>query len=157
MKAALTIRAQADLEAIGEYIAQDNPNRAVSFIRELRDHCDAIAEAPKAYAVRTDLRDLRCCPHGNYLILFRIKKDEIQIVRVIHAAQDARDLGRHGNLNEPRAAYNAASDFEALGFLRAAPIEDYNRRRRMAEVLRHAGTCSELIRPEELQQVRRKR
>lgn len=36
-------------------------------------------------------------------------------------------------------------------------MEDYNRRRRMAKVLRHAGTCGELVKPEELQQLRRKR
>lgn len=34
---------------------------------------------------------------------------------------------------------------------------DYNRRRRMAGVLRHAGTCNDMMSPEELQQLRRKR
>jgi len=31
--------ARAELETIGDYIARDNPRRAVSFVRELRDKC----------------------------------------------------------------------------------------------------------------------
>ena len=34
-------------------------------------------------------------------------------------------------------------------------IADFNRRRRMAGLVRFAGTCSDLITPEELQSVRR--
>ena len=34
-------------------------------------------------------------------------------------------------------------------------IEDYNRRRRMAELLRHAGTCEALISADDNQQLRR--
>jgi toxin ParE1/3/4 len=33
-------RAEADLEDIGDYIARDNPARAISFLEELRSHCD---------------------------------------------------------------------------------------------------------------------
>lgn len=35
-------------------------------------------------------------------------------------------------------------------------VADYNRRRRMAELTRHAGTCSDLITVEELQAERRR-
>jgi len=35
-------------------------------------------------------------------------------------------------------------------------ISEYNRRARMAQLSRHAGTCDDLISPEELQQLRRK-
>ncbi len=35
-------------------------------------------------------------------------------------------------------------------------IADFNRRQRMAELIRHAGTCSRLITVVELQAVRRK-
>jgi hypothetical protein len=31
------------LEEVGDYIALDNPGRAVSFIREIRQHCEQIA------------------------------------------------------------------------------------------------------------------
>ncbi len=35
-------------------------------------------------------------------------------------------------------------------------IADYNRRKRMAELIRHAGTCACLLTAEELQEERRK-
>lgn len=37
-----------------------------------------------------------------------------------------------------------------------AAIQDFNRRRRMAELVKHAGTCADLITVEELQNQRRK-
>ena len=37
-----------------------------------------------------------------------------------------------------------------------AAIVDFNRRRRMAELIRHAGTCDELMTVEELQRQRRR-
>ncbi len=38
--------AEADLEAIGDYIAGDNPTRAISFTAELREKCAALADMP---------------------------------------------------------------------------------------------------------------
>lgn len=37
-----------------------------------------------------------------------------------------------------------------------AAIQDFNRRRRMAELIKHAGTCADLLTVEELQSQRRK-
>ena len=45
MRAYLTPQAEIDLEEIGDYIALDNPKRAVSFIREIRQHCEKITDA----------------------------------------------------------------------------------------------------------------
>jgi Arc/MetJ family transcription regulator len=38
-----------------------------------------------------------------------------------------------------------------------AAITDFNRRRRLAEVVKHAGTCDDVITVEELQSQRRRR
>lgn len=109
MKVTLKPRAGADLEAIAG---------AASFVAELRAKCLAIAAAPLAYATRPDIhRDLRCCPHGSYLVFYRVLRSEVQILRVIHSARDVRYLARRGEVNEPQPAYEV-SDFEALGFLR---------------------------------------
>ncbi len=43
-----------DLEEIGDCIALDNPKRAVSFIREIRQHCEKIADGPRRYVARPD-------------------------------------------------------------------------------------------------------
>ena len=57
MRAHLTPQAEIDLEEIGDYIALDNPKRAVSFIREIRQHCEKIADGPRRYVARPDLGD----------------------------------------------------------------------------------------------------
>ena len=44
-----TPQSKKDLNDIGLYIARDNPRRAMSFVRELRERCRKITEAPKAY------------------------------------------------------------------------------------------------------------
>lgn len=68
MRLTLTPLAEQDLEAIGDYIAADNLNRAVSFIRELRTQCQRIAANPAGYRLRPELGDdIRSCARGNYI------------------------------------------------------------------------------------------
>ncbi|MGH6977982.1 MAG: type II toxin-antitoxin system RelE/ParE family toxin, partial [Brevundimonas sp.] len=38
---------ERDLEQIADHIAQDNPRRALSFVRELRDATQALARNPE--------------------------------------------------------------------------------------------------------------
>jgi toxin ParE1/3/4 len=79
------------LEEIGDYIAADNPVRAVSFVREVRDHFQQIAKAPLAYARWPEPGDsVRSCTHGNHLILFMPDEREIFVARGVHGR---RDLG----------------------------------------------------------------
>ena len=90
----LTYRPAAldDLRAIATYIAKDNPERAISFIAELRDKAAQAAERPERFPARDDLAaGLRAARLRRYLILFLNLPDEVQIVRVLHGA---RDLGR---------------------------------------------------------------
>ncbi|MFC4486849.1 type II toxin-antitoxin system RelE/ParE family toxin [Tepidiphilus baoligensis] len=82
-------QAEADLEAIGDYIARQNPRRAVSFVCELRAQCRKIAQAPKAYRPRPELGPgLHSCAYGNYLVLFFEEPGLVRIVRVLHGAMD---------------------------------------------------------------------
>lgn len=81
--------AEQDLEAIGDYIARDNPQRAIAFVRELRDHCKTIARNPLGYRERTELAvGLRSCAHGNYVIFFDVLSDAVEIIRVLHGTRD---------------------------------------------------------------------
>lgn len=89
MRIVFTVQAELDLEEIGDYIAVDNPARALSFVREIRDHCNRIAAAPLAYATRPELGEgIRGCAHGRYLIVFQSASEEVLIVRVLHSARD---------------------------------------------------------------------
>ncbi len=81
--------AERDLEDIGDYIARDNPRRALSFVIELRRQCTKIATAPQAYRPRPELGDdIRSCAHGNYVIFFHDDRKGLSIVRILHGAMD---------------------------------------------------------------------
>ena len=71
MRLFVTPLAEQDLEEIGDYIAQDNPKRAISFIMKLHEQCRKICINPEGYRRRSELSDdLRSCAYGNYVIFF---------------------------------------------------------------------------------------
>jgi len=56
MRVILTVQAELDLEEIGDYIAADNPERALSLVGELRAHCcERIGKSAYAYQARPKL------------------------------------------------------------------------------------------------------
>jgi toxin ParE1/3/4 len=86
----LTREAEADLEAIGDWIAADNPTRAVSFVRDLLEICAGLTEAPKAYPLVTRFKTLgvRKRTYRDYLIFYRIIGQTVEISHVIHGSRD---------------------------------------------------------------------
>lgn len=90
----ITRPAEADLEQIGDYIAADNPARALSFVRDLREKCDALADAPRAYplAPRYEHLGIGRRSFGDYLIFYRVDADTIEVVHVLHGAQNYQRL-----------------------------------------------------------------
>lgn len=81
--------AEQDLEAIGDFIAQDNPHRALTFITELRKQCDRVAALPTTCRLRPELGDnIRSFAYGNYVIFFQEDAEGLCIVRVLHGAMD---------------------------------------------------------------------
>ncbi len=87
-------QAEADLEAIVDYIAQDNPHRAFSFVRELRERCERLAETPRAFPLvpRYEDRGIRRRVHGAYLIFYRVNIDTVEVVHILHGAMDYEPL-----------------------------------------------------------------
>ncbi|MDP2066584.1 MAG: type II toxin-antitoxin system RelE/ParE family toxin [Burkholderiaceae bacterium] len=89
MRLRITPLAARDLEEIGDYIAQDNPTRAGSFVSELQAHCEKICLNPAGYRCRPELSDdLRSCAHGNYVIFFEATQEQVTIIRILHGARD---------------------------------------------------------------------
>ena len=39
--------AQADLDALDDYIAQDSPRQAAAFVQKIIERCDRLTESPK--------------------------------------------------------------------------------------------------------------
>jgi plasmid stabilization system protein ParE len=82
--------AAADLERIGDWIAEDNPARAVSFVRELRMVCSVLPELPRAFPMvpRYEMKGVRRISHGQYLIFYRVTEEQVEVVHVVSGARD---------------------------------------------------------------------
>jgi toxin ParE1/3/4 len=89
MRVVIAPLAEQDLESVADYIARDNPVRAITFVRELRGQCERIGLNPLGYRQRQELGDgIRSCAHGNYVIYFEIEPDTLRVVRILHGARD---------------------------------------------------------------------
>jgi toxin ParE1/3/4 len=90
----LTAAAEVDLEAIGDYIAQDNPVRALSFVQELSRSCMELADMPEAWPIipRFERHCVRRRVHGRYLIFYRVAEERIIILHVLNGAMDVEAI-----------------------------------------------------------------
>ena len=88
MNVRFTAAAEGDLEAIGDYIARDNPARALSFIRELRDACLGLADFPERFPLvpRYEAEGVRHRVH--YLIFYRVSGEAVDVLHILHGATD---------------------------------------------------------------------
>ena len=84
--------AEADLESIIDYIAQDSPAEALAFGRELRDKTLLLAQHPKSGRTGRPglpgfVREL--VVHRHYIVFYRIqvKARIVEILRLKHTAQ----------------------------------------------------------------------
>lgn len=85
--------AELDLEEIGDYIARDNPIRALSFIREIRERCNKIAAAPTAAPLRHELGGgIRMVAFGHYLIFYTADSKTVRVERILHGARNIPEL-----------------------------------------------------------------
>lgn len=91
--------AEADLERIADHIAVDSPVRALSFVRELRERCETLAEMPGTFllAPRYEACGVRRRVHGNYLIFYRVGETAIDVIHILHGAMDYERLLFPGN------------------------------------------------------------
>jgi toxin ParE1/3/4 len=90
----LTAAAEADLEAIGDYIAQDNPVRALSFVQELSRSCFELADMPEAWPIipRYEHHSVRRRVHGRYLIFYSVAEGRIIVLHVLNGAMDVEAI-----------------------------------------------------------------
>lgn len=80
-------RALGRLDAITAYIAEDNPTRAESFAKELREKVDIL----KSFQLGTAWQVFgtkQYVLHSNYIAIYRVKSNEVQILTILHAAQE---------------------------------------------------------------------
>jgi len=88
MRCYFTPAASLDLEVIGDYIARENPRRAISFIAEIRQRCLQILQFPLAAPLREEYGEgVRIVPFGRYLIFYTTLPGAIRIERILHGSR----------------------------------------------------------------------
>ena len=80
---------ETDLDTIADYIAQDNPTRAVSFLQEIGAQIHAVGQNTLLYQLRPEIGEgARMAIVGRYVILFRVIGDAVRIERVVYGSRD---------------------------------------------------------------------
>lgn len=88
-----TARAEADLIDIWLYIAPDNPAAADKVLDEIEEKSVLLSDRPRLGQERPDIApEMRYFPVGNYLILYRVISDGVEVVRVTHGARQLSNI-----------------------------------------------------------------
>ncbi|QUT06068.1 type II toxin-antitoxin system RelE/ParE family toxin [Sphingobium phenoxybenzoativorans] len=90
----ISAEAERDLERIGDFIARDNPRRALTFLQELRTKCMSLAGLPNGFPLvpRYEALGIRKRGHGDYLIFYRVDAEKVVIIHILHGAQDYGEI-----------------------------------------------------------------
>ncbi|MHA7848512.1 type II toxin-antitoxin system RelE/ParE family toxin [Serratia sp. D1N4] len=77
----------ADRESIMNYIARDNPQAAIALDDAFETAAERACERPDMYKAgrMKDTREVVVRP--NYILIYRINDETLQVLRILHAAQ----------------------------------------------------------------------
>ena len=90
-----TPQAGRDLIEIGTYISRSSPRAADKLLDLLDLKSAALAENPYLGMARDDIiKGIRHFPVGNYVILYRVIDDGVEVLRYAHGRRRLRDLVR---------------------------------------------------------------
>lgn len=86
----LAAAAELDLNAVWEYIAENNPDAADRWIAKLFTTFEMLAKMPGMGHSRQELTSFPVLfwPVGAYIIIYRINQEQIQIVAVTQGSRD---------------------------------------------------------------------
>ena len=87
MKVCWSRRALADLNRIAAHIAKDKPPAAIRFAQMVQQQVEnlSVYPLPGRSGAYQDTREL--VVHKNYLITYRLRGDEVQVLQVWHVAR----------------------------------------------------------------------
>lgn len=89
-------QAKRDLRKIWLKIARENLSAADRFLAKIDGRVLSLTEFPERGAVRNDVSDvsdgLRMLIEGNYLIFYRTKTRNVEILRVVYGSRDLTKL-----------------------------------------------------------------
>jgi toxin ParE1/3/4 len=79
--------ARADLIAIGDYIAVDNPDAAIRMLDQIEDKVGKLAEHPKRHRPGRVAGTRELVVRPNYIVVYAETETGVSVLRVLHAAQ----------------------------------------------------------------------
>lgn len=79
--------ALADRDAIMAYISQDNPTAAIDLDLEFEAKAETVRLRPKRYKAGRVKGTREIVVRPNYVMVYRVLGDVIDVLRVLHAAQ----------------------------------------------------------------------
>lgn len=86
-------RARRDFAEILDYFGEIDPDTALDFVTRLQLMCDQLAEMPGMGRKRDDIaKGLRSFPVEKCIIFYRLAKDDIEIVRVLHGSRNIEKI-----------------------------------------------------------------
>ncbi len=99
MKVHWTDSAQEHLSAIYAYIARDSAEYALRMVDRLTRRSQQIAIAPLSgrRVPEYDMGQIREVIEGSYRIIYHIRPDQIDVIAVIHGAQNVLRIERDSN------------------------------------------------------------
>ena len=83
-----TKTALLSVDDIASFIAQDNPTRATSFVRELKDAVTKLQVHPGMGRAGRVPGTRELVLHKNYIAIYRVRGDDVEILRLHHVAQN---------------------------------------------------------------------
>lgn len=85
--------AENDLIDIWLAIAEDSPRAADHFLDVIAERILQLAAFPESGPRRQDIaHGARALTIGNYLVLYRLTEQQVEMVRVVHGARDVSTL-----------------------------------------------------------------
>lgn len=93
MRLIRTRQAEDDLIDIWLYIARDNLHAADRIVEQLDARTGLLARYPEFGRIRGDIApDVRSVAMGDYIILYRLRAEQVQIVRYVHGRRRLKGL-----------------------------------------------------------------
>lgn len=93
MNVRLARQAEKDLAGAAKYLDGETGSADAGdrLVDQLDHVLDLIGENPLMGRARPELRKgLRAFPHGNHTVFWRVEKDAVMIVRILHQKQDVQ-------------------------------------------------------------------
>lgn len=76
-----------DLIKIVEYISQGNPDAAEKLADDIETKAEKLRKHPNLFRVGRKRGTRELVAHENYLVIYRVQGDTVEILRVKHVAQ----------------------------------------------------------------------